>query len=83
MQRVVRVVFEQGVLKPLTPLRLKERAHFVATLYPEAQWRDEFERLRRRMRVLTRGVPQAEIETDITRARAEVKAKRRAAQRSA
>jgi predicted DNA-binding antitoxin AbrB/MazE fold protein len=70
MERVVRVVFEKGVLKPLTPLRLKERSHFLATLYPEAQWREEFERLRRRMRIRTRGIPQSEIEAEITRARA-------------
>lgn len=83
MERVVHVVFESGVLKPLTPLRLKERSHFMATLYPEEQWRPEFERLRRRMRSLTRGVPQAEIEAEITRARAEMKARRRAAERPA
>ena len=83
MERVVRVVFENGVLKPLTRLHLKEKSYFLATLYPEAQWQIEFERLRRRMRARTRGVPQAEIEAEITRARAEVKAKRRGPQSSA
>jgi predicted DNA-binding antitoxin AbrB/MazE fold protein len=83
MERIVRVVFEKGVLKPLTPLRLKERSHFLVTLYPEAQWRGEFEQLRRRMRTRTKGIPQGEVEAEVTRARAEVKAKRRAAQRPA
>jgi len=78
MERVVRVVFEKGVLKSLAPLRLKERSHFLVTLYPEAQWGEDFERLRRRMRLRTRGIPQSEIEAEVTRARAEVKAKRRA-----
>jgi hypothetical protein len=83
MNRVVRVVFERGVLRPLSPLHLAERAHFLATLYPEAQWSQEFRWLRRRMRFRTRGIPQGEIEAEVTRARAEVKAKRRAAQRPA
>ena len=83
MKRVVRVMFEKGVLKPLTPLRLKERSHFLVTLYPEAQWRGEFEQLRRRMQARSKGIPQGEIEAEITRARAEVKSRRRAAQRPA
>ncbi len=83
MERVIRVVFENGVFKPITPQHLKERSHFLATLYPETEWREEFGRLRRRMRTLTKGIPQVEIEAEITSARAEVKAKRRAAQRSA
>ena len=83
MERVVHVVFEGGVLKPLAPLRLKENSHFLVALYSEAQWGEEFEQLRRRMRLRTKGIPQSEIEAEITRARAEVKAKRRAAQRSA
>jgi len=53
------------------------------TVYPEAQWRKEFERLLRRMKLRTKAVPQQVIEAEITRARAEVKAKRRAARRPA
>ncbi len=83
MERIVRVVFEKGVLKPLTPLRLRERSHFLVTLYPEPQWRREFEQLRRRMRTRAKGIPQGEVEAEVTRARAEVKSRRRAAPRPA
>ncbi len=83
VERVVRVVFEKGVLKPLSSLRLRERSHYMATIYPEAQWREEFEQLRRHMQLRTKGIPQSEIEAEVTRARAEVRARRRATQRSA
>jgi hypothetical protein len=62
---------------------LKDKSRVLVTLYPESQWRDDFERLRRRMRVNTRGIPQEVIEAEVTRASAEVKAKRRAGRRPA
>ena len=83
MQETFRAVFENGVLRPLRPIRLKEKSRVLVTLYREAQWHAEFERLLRRMRARTRGIPQRVIEAEITRASAEVKAKRRAARRPA
>ena len=83
MQETFRAVFENGVLRPLRPIRLREKSRVLVTLYRESQWGDEFERLRRRMRARTKGIPQAVIEAQITRASAEVKAKRRAACRPA
>jgi len=82
MERIVRVRFENGILRPLAPLRLREKSLLLVALYPEAQWRAEVARLRRHMRTRTRAIPQAEIEAEVTRARAEAKAKRCAAQRS-
>ena len=79
----VRAVYENGVLRPLRPLRLKEQSRPLITLYPEAKWRAELDGVLRRMRVRTQAVPQAIVEDQVTRARAEVKAKRRAARRSA
>jgi predicted DNA-binding antitoxin AbrB/MazE fold protein len=83
VEETVRAVYEKGVLRPLRPLRLKEQSRVLITLYPERQWRKEFERLLRRMKARTKGVPQELIETEVTRARAEAKAKRRAARRPA
>jgi predicted DNA-binding antitoxin AbrB/MazE fold protein len=77
VEETVRAVYEKGVLKPLRPLRLKEQSRVLITLYPERRWRKEFERAR------TKATPQNAIEAEVTRARAEVKAKRRAARRSA
>jgi len=82
-EETFRAVYENGVLRPLQPLPLKEQSHVLVTLYPESQWRNEFERLLHRMKARTRAVPQKVIESELTRARAEVKAKRRAARRSA
>jgi predicted DNA-binding antitoxin AbrB/MazE fold protein len=80
---MVRAVYEKGVLKPLRPLRLKEQSRVLITLYPERRWRKEFERVMARMRARTKAAPQNVIEAEVTQARAEVKAKRRAARRPA
>jgi predicted DNA-binding antitoxin AbrB/MazE fold protein len=78
-----KAVFEKGVLKPLRPLRLKDKTEVIVTLHPERRWRSDLERLLRRMKSRTKAIPQREIEAEITKARAEVKATRRAARRSA
>jgi predicted DNA-binding antitoxin AbrB/MazE fold protein len=76
-------VFEKGVLRPLVPLRLKEKSRVTVTLCGESKWRSDFERLMRKMSQRTRAIPQREIEAEITQARADVKATRRVARRSA
>jgi predicted DNA-binding antitoxin AbrB/MazE fold protein len=78
-----KAVFVNGVLKPLRPLRLKENTKVIVTLHPERRWRSDLERLLCRMKNRTKAIPQREIEAEITKARAEVKAIRRAARRSA
>jgi predicted DNA-binding antitoxin AbrB/MazE fold protein len=76
-------VFENGVLRPLRRLRLKQKSRVLVTLYPEPRWRSDFERLLARMKSRTKAIPQAVVEAEITRARDEIKTKRRAARRSA
>lgn len=76
-------VFENGALRPLKPLRLKEKSRFLVTVYPEHQWRNEFERLRRKMIARTKNIRQEAIEAEVTQARAESRAKRRGVRRSA
>jgi predicted DNA-binding antitoxin AbrB/MazE fold protein len=82
-EETFQAVYENGVLRPLQPLRLREKSHVTVTLCSDAKWRRDFERLLRRMRARTKTVPQRNIETEVSRARAEVKAKRRAARRLA
>ena len=83
VEKTVRAVYEKGVLRPLRPLRLKEQSRVLITLYPERQWRKEFDRLLRKMKARTKTIPQDVIESEVTRTRAEVKAKRRVARRPA
>ncbi|MGH7963630.1 MAG: antitoxin family protein [Candidatus Binatia bacterium] len=82
MERVIRVVYEDGVLKPLQHLRLGEQEICLVSIYPEEQWEKDFQTLLKRTQRRTRQYPSAEIEADITAARAEVKAKRREARRA-
>ena len=82
-EETFRAVYENGVLRPLQPLRLKEQSQVLVTLNREPQWRKDFERLLRRMRARTKAIPQELIEAEVTQARAEVKAEHRAARRPA
>ena len=83
MEQTFRAIFQDGVLRPLKPIRLKEKSHVLITLQPESEWRDEFEGLLRRMRPRTKATPQQIVEEQVTYARGEVKAQRRAHRRSA
>jgi predicted DNA-binding antitoxin AbrB/MazE fold protein len=83
VEETFRAVFENGVLRPLQPLRLKEKSRVLVTVYRESRWRNEFERLVRRMKARTKAVPQEVIEAEVTQAVAEVRTKRRAARRPA
>lgn len=74
VEKTVRAVYEKGVLRPLRPLRLKEQSRVLITLYPERKWRNDFDRLLRRMKARTKAISQDVIEAEVTRARAEVKA---------
>ena len=83
MQRVIRAVFEKGMLKPLERVRLGEQKVCLVSIYPEDEWNKDFEALLARMRRKARRHAPADIEDDITAARAEVKARRRETRRSA
>ena len=82
MERTFQAVFEKGVLRPLEPLRLKDKSRVTVTLCEESKWRNDFDRLMRKMSQRTRSIPQKEIEAEVGQARAEVKVTRRAARRS-
>jgi predicted DNA-binding antitoxin AbrB/MazE fold protein len=82
MERVIRVIYENGILKPLEQIRLDERETYLVSIYPEEQWQKDFQALLRRTRQQTQKHSSTAIEADITAARAEVKAKRRETGRS-
>lgn len=83
IDKTFQAVFEKGVLRPLSPLGLRENSRVTITLRGDSKWRSDFDRLMRKMSRRTRGVSQKEIETEVTQARAEVKATRRATRRTA
>jgi predicted DNA-binding antitoxin AbrB/MazE fold protein len=83
IEQTFQAVYEKGVLRPLKPLGLKEKSRVTVTLCGASKWREDFDRLMRKMVRRTRTTPQREIEAEITQARAEVKAIHRAARRSA
>ena len=82
-EQTILAVYENGVLRPLKPLRLKEKARVTLRMCAETEWRDELEKLLRRMNSRTKSIPQHEVDEEIIKARAEVKAERRAVRRSA
>ncbi|MGZ8530081.1 MAG: antitoxin family protein [Candidatus Binatia bacterium] len=83
IEQTFQAVYEKGVLRPLKPLGLKEKSRVTVTLCGESKWREDFDRLMRKMSRRTRTTSQKELEAEITRARAEVRAIRRATRRSA
>ena len=82
MSHVIRAVYEQGVLKLLERVQLVERQVCLVSIYPEDQWREDFDALLKRTHRRTRRSTQQEIEADITAARAEARDKRRASRRA-
>lgn len=82
MSRVIRAVYEKGMLKPIERLRLGERQIYLVSIYPEDQWRAAFDVLLKRTHKRTRRMPSQEIEADIAAARSEVRAKRHATRRT-
>ncbi len=83
MERVIRVVYEDGVLKSLQRPQLGERAICLVSLYPEEKWLKDFQTLLKRVQRQTQKQSSVEIEADVTAAWTEVKAKRREAYRLA
>jgi predicted DNA-binding antitoxin AbrB/MazE fold protein len=82
MNRVIHVIYENSVLKPLQPIQLDERETYLVSIYREEQWRKDFEALLQRIQQRTQKHSSKAIEADITATRAGVKAKRREARRS-
>lgn len=82
MAQLIRARFEHGVLKPLQRLQLKKKEICLVSVYPEQQWQRHFDALLTKLRKRASRYRPSRIETDITAARTEVRAKRRAARRA-
>ena len=80
MPQVVSAVYENGVLRPLEPLALKERETVEVEIRAERSWDEEFDETLRRGRSRAHRFTPEEIEADITEASREVREMRRAAQ---
>lgn len=48
MDRVIRVIYENGLLKTLQHIHPDERETYLVTIYPEEQWQKDFQALLRR-----------------------------------
>ncbi len=68
MTRVVKAIYEGGVLRPLEPLDLPDRSEVELAIQAPDQWAKEFRELLARIHAKTRQFASEEIETDITAA---------------
>ena len=69
--RVIRAIFENGVLRPLEPLDLPDRSEVELTVQPPDQFAKELKELLARVHARTRRFSSDEIEADITAASGE------------
>lgn len=74
---VIPVVFEDGVLKPLRHLRLKNHERVNIAILSKATWAKAFRKLLRSVHTRPSSLSPHEIEEEITRAREEVRRSRR------
>jgi len=73
MTTLVKAVYENGVLKPLKHLPLKEREKVSLLVTPLGQWRKKLECLLRSVHSRTRKFSSKEIEKDISLASHELR----------
>ena len=66
MARVIKAVFENGVLRPLEPLDLPDRCEVEVAIEAPEHWAQEFREFLARIHERTRAFPADEIEADIT-----------------
>lgn len=71
MARVIRAIFENGVLRPLEPLDLPDRSEVELAIHAPDNWAKEFRELLARVHAKTRRFSSEEIEADITAAKRE------------
>jgi predicted DNA-binding antitoxin AbrB/MazE fold protein len=74
---IVPVIFEDGVLKPLRPLRLKNHERVDIAILSKTAWARAFRNLLRSIHARPSSLRPPEIEEEISRAREEVKKSRR------
>jgi predicted DNA-binding antitoxin AbrB/MazE fold protein len=66
MSRVIRAIFENGILRPLETLDLPERSEVKLAIQAPDQWASEFTGFQARIHAKTSHFSSEEIEADIT-----------------
>jgi predicted DNA-binding antitoxin AbrB/MazE fold protein len=68
MSKVVNAIYENGVLKPLQKIDLKEHEQVELKILSHDEWQKRFDAVLRKMRTRSAQYKPDEIEADITRA---------------
>ena len=77
MSKVVNAVFENGVLKPLQKIDLKEHEQVELKILSRDEWQKRFDNVLRKVHARSSQYTSEEIESDITHAVQEVREEKR------
>jgi predicted DNA-binding antitoxin AbrB/MazE fold protein len=77
MSKVVNAVFENGVLKPLQKIDLKEHEQVELKILSHDEWQKRFDAVLRKIHARSSQYPAAEIEADIAHAVREAREEKR------
>lgn len=75
MPEFIEAIYENGVLKPLKPIDLKEHERMEIIITSKSRWASEFKKLLDIVHERTKKFTSEEIEADITQAYREVQQK--------
>ena len=78
MSKVIEAVFEDGVLKPIKKLRLKDKQQVKIQILNDEDWQERFDRALKSIRSKAARFSPEEIEADIAEAIKEIRSARRA-----
>ena len=78
MSKVIEAVFENGVLKPVKKLRLKDKQQVKIQILNDEDWQERFDRALKSIRSKAARFSPEEIEADIEEAIKEVRSAKRA-----
>ena len=78
MSKVIDAVYENGVLRPVKKLRLKDKQQVQIQILNDEDWRIRFDRALKAIRAKTARFSTEEIEADVEKAVREVRRRRRA-----
>ena len=77
MSKVVNAIFENGVLKPLQEIDLKEHEQVELKILAHDEWQKRFDNVLRKIHVRSSQYTSDEIESDIVHALQEVREEKR------
>ena len=77
MSKTIEAIYEDGVLKPLQKLQLKEHEKVQIQIFSPEEWQRRFKRVIDKIQKNTAPFPSQEIESDIAQAVREYRDKKR------